>query len=139
MATVADRYIHLDADKQVALEVGDPREAWVLCIPGQELSDETLAQYGITVEDGLLVLPDSPPPKRQEATEPPPQEGSDVPAAGEAQPIDRRAELSARTKKDLVALGQSLGLDVPTRASAEKWIEAILAAEASLAAKAAEG
>lgn len=49
MAT-ADRKLWLTADKETVVEDGDPKAAFLLASPGDELSDDDVKRYGIKVK-----------------------------------------------------------------------------------------
>lgn len=57
----ADRRLYLTADRARVVEHGDPRAAFLLAGPGDGLLSGEVAQYGLTVVDGRVVLPDPSP------------------------------------------------------------------------------
>lgn len=71
MAFVADRRLCLTQDKSRVVEEGDPSSAWLLVPAGGEVSEEAAKAYGLTVQDGKVVLPGtSAPPEKQEEKPP---------------------------------------------------------------------
>lgn len=44
---VADKRLWLSADRETVIADGDPRAAFLLCSPGDEVTDEDAKRYGI--------------------------------------------------------------------------------------------
>lgn len=90
-AVVADRRLWLTADKSKAVEDGDKQAAFLLATPGTEIPGAQVAQLGLTVKDGCIVLP-----SKQAAASPPPQ--NPTPPPGDTPPAPAKAK-AKRAKK----------------------------------------
>lgn len=60
VGVLSDRRLYLSADKEVVVEEGDRRAAFLFATPGYEVLAGDVERYGLAVDDGRIVLPGAP-------------------------------------------------------------------------------
>lgn len=57
MAFECDRRLYLTPDKSRVVEEGDKAASFLFAVPGQEISEADVEAYGLTQNDGKVVVP----------------------------------------------------------------------------------